>query len=369
MRVLIKYFLAILIYSFSVLSSAQPQNLSFDAKISVLTCGTGDDLHATFGHTALRVQDIQQDIDVVFNYGTFNFSTPNFYLKFIKGDLLYQLSVSTFDDFFSYYKHVNRRVSEQELYLTAEQKQKVWKKILHQFNTSERYYTYKFIDNNCTTKVADVINDVLQEPLKVSFKQNNANYRTLLNEYLTTNYFAKLSINLIFGQKVNHLSTSVFLPSKLEKSLEISTNGSHKIVAQESVLYQGIEKSNFNFFNSIGFLFLICFILGFLILKNWFRKSWFIILGFLGCFFLGVWLYSFHKEVYYNNVVLFCNPMFLFYVFIKNKTIRKSLLAAIFGLFVIYLFWISLEVLWIFSPLLLLTIVVFFQELKTEFSK
>jgi len=55
--------------------------LSSRAQISVITCGPGADLYATFGHSAFRVQDPVNGLDVVYNYGTFNFNTPNFYLK------------------------------------------------------------------------------------------------------------------------------------------------------------------------------------------------------------------------------------------------------------------------------------------------
>src|SRR5690554_8124946 len=73
---------------------AQPEQLSEQAKVSVITCGTGDEMYSIFGHTALRFVDKEQQVDAVFNYGTFDFSTPNFYAKFIKGDLLYYLSRS-----------------------------------------------------------------------------------------------------------------------------------------------------------------------------------------------------------------------------------------------------------------------------------
>jgi hypothetical protein len=37
-----------------------------------------------FGHTAVRITDTEHFIDIVYNYGAFDFNTPNFVAKFIK---------------------------------------------------------------------------------------------------------------------------------------------------------------------------------------------------------------------------------------------------------------------------------------------
>ena len=79
------------------------RQLSENAQISVLTCDTGNELYSLFGHTAIRINDPANGIDVVFNYGMFDFRTPNFYLKFIKGDLQYFVSTSSFEDFYADY--------------------------------------------------------------------------------------------------------------------------------------------------------------------------------------------------------------------------------------------------------------------------
>ena len=68
---------------FSVVTFSQMAPLSENAKISVLTCGNGEELYTTFGHTAIRIQDVSNSLDVVFNYGMFDFREGNFYLKFV----------------------------------------------------------------------------------------------------------------------------------------------------------------------------------------------------------------------------------------------------------------------------------------------
>src|SRR5690606_2373657 len=120
----------------------QPASLSNQAEISVLTCGIGDEMYTLFGHTALRVNDPAQNLDVVYNWGMFDFRTSNFYSKFVKGDLLYYLDVDRFSDFLYSYTLNNREVVEQVLDLSEREKEEIWTEINRQLKDDDRYYTY-----------------------------------------------------------------------------------------------------------------------------------------------------------------------------------------------------------------------------------
>ncbi|MCB0443729.1 MAG: DUF4105 domain-containing protein, partial [Flavobacterium sp.] len=109
----------------SLVSFGQNYPLSSGAKISVLTCGSGEELHSIFGHTAIRIQDNKQGLDMVYNFGMFDFDTSNFYLKFVKGDLQYYVAKSSFEVFLYSYRMENRSVYEQELNLSSTLKQKL----------------------------------------------------------------------------------------------------------------------------------------------------------------------------------------------------------------------------------------------------
>ena len=68
-------------------------------QVSVLTCAPGNELYALFGHTALRIVDTITGMDVVYNYGTFDFNDPNFYTKFVRGKLDYYLNPESYVNF------------------------------------------------------------------------------------------------------------------------------------------------------------------------------------------------------------------------------------------------------------------------------
>ena len=119
---------------------AQQMPLSDGATASVLTCDPGNDFYTTFGHSAIRITDTASGIDRVYNYGTFNFDTPNFYWVFTRGRLDYQLSCTTFEDFMYEYAYEGREVREQPLTFEAGQVQNLY--ILLETNYLPQYRHY-----------------------------------------------------------------------------------------------------------------------------------------------------------------------------------------------------------------------------------
>ena len=115
MKTKLLYFFFLL---FTTITFSQNIQLSDSAKVSVFTCGRGEELYSTFGHTAIRIKDPENQLDFVYNYGAFDFREGNFYLKFIKGDLQYFMNVSSYDEFIYEYQYDNREVIEQTLDLS-----------------------------------------------------------------------------------------------------------------------------------------------------------------------------------------------------------------------------------------------------------
>ena len=94
-------------------------------EISLLTCSSGTESFTAWGHSALRVIDKNNSLDVVYNFGLFDFNTPNFHLKFIRGRLKYYLGIESTLNFYMDYKAENRQIIEQKLNLTNENEIKI----------------------------------------------------------------------------------------------------------------------------------------------------------------------------------------------------------------------------------------------------
>lgn len=319
----------------TISSFAQAQQLSDKAKVSIITCATAPVTYAMYGHTGIRIQDVTQQIDVVYNYGAFDFTAPHFALKFIKGDLLYFVTRENYFDFEYNYQIDNRSIYEQELRLNAKQKQHLFDELNQSLTSEDRFYTYKFIDQNCTTMVVDKINRILgSEQLKAPI--TNLSYREILYPYMS-DFYQKLGIQLIFGTKVDAPTTRLFLPFELKKALENNT----QLSLPTHVLFEAKPSpSSFSFFNSIYSLIALLLIL-IVLNKKWIQISYFTLAGLLGIFFCVVGLFSLHQEVLWNYNILLFNPLLLLFAwYLKQKKEEKIRLVAKLYLFslIVYLF-------------------------------
>jgi hypothetical protein len=204
--------------------------LSPEAEISLLTGSPGNALYTTFGHSAIRVRDPRQDLDLVFNYGTFDFSTPNFYLKFLRGKLDYMLSVEAFDRFQRGYYYGNQWVIEQVLQLDSAQKQAVFNFLAINYQPENRFYKYDFFFDNCATRIRDLFHASLGNRLHAAYpagwSENPATFRQLLRHYLQGwHLWSGFGIDIILGMPTDRPARPeqyLFLPDFMAEAYRIS---------------------------------------------------------------------------------------------------------------------------------------------------
>lgn len=324
-------------------SLAQAPKLTENAKITVLTCGSGNELYSVFGHTAIRVSDPQNNIDTVFNYGTFDFDTSFFYLKFMYGNLQYFLSTSNYDDFVYQYQISNRSVFEQELIINSESKQKIFNRLYTELNSDKKYYTYQFIERNCTTKATDILIEYIpKNNIKESYSNSDElSYRGIINNYLTNHYFEKLGINILFGLKTDQLAENIFLPEELMASLTVAETGGKNITpGTQNIYIKSDDDAGFVWWNNMFIIFGL-FLIVILIKKQKYDVIFLKVFGWIGVFILLFSFISQHHEVSYNINILIFNPILLYLArcFEKNnedkfkKTTWVLLLMAVIFIF------------------------------------
>jgi len=347
---------------------SQTYPLSPLSKISILTCGSGEELHSIFGHTGIRIQEPSRGIDVVYNFGMFDFSTPNFYLKFVKGDMQYYVANSSFEHFMYSYRMENRSVFEQELNLTTEQKQKLFDNLNQAVFSEGRFYTYKFIDKNCTTMVVDKINDELGKPVIKKVGNIEESYRDVLNPYLANLFYEKLGINIIFGQRTDEKAEQLFLPIELLKSLEQLEVNNKPLASKTVTLFQqDVTLLSNSWWNTI-YTFLLFLVLVVVSNRNWIYLLFLFLLGSLGIFLSLVGFYSLHREVLQNYNVLLFNPFLigLVYCYIRKNLIWfKRIFYFVLTSFSIYLlFMLNKTHLFQMLPILLTIVIILFKLRK-----
>ena len=326
----------------TISSFGQPILLSENARASVITCETGNESYSLFGHTAIRIIDLENNIDAVYNYGAFDFNTPNFVAKFVKGDLQYFAVATTFSDFMSQYTYEQRSVFEQELIIPLAYKQKLFDNLTAVLSSSESYYTYKFIDKNCTSMVVDMLNKTLESKIIDKKLDTDKTYRSILFPYFDNFFYEKLGTSIIFGTKVDEYSNHIFLPFELHKSLQQTQFNNQLICKASNTLLEFKKQAPSSWWNTI-YTYLI-FLGLILILNNKYVDIFYLVMmGLLGIFFASVGFYSFHQELAYNYNLLVFNPILLvmlYFIVIKNEKWTVSL--AVFNMVLVGVYLIVL---------------------------
>src|SRR5687767_8688480 len=248
--------------------SISAQTDSSHLRISLLTCTPGEDLYSTFGHSALRVTDSVNNFDIVYNYGTFDFSEPGFYIKFIRGKLMYYLSTEDFDSFRDFYRSENRGITEQVLHLTSSEKNKIKYFLQQNLAAENRFYKYDFLFDNCTTRLRDLVEK--NADTTVFFGDvlaRKTGFRELIYEYLNYNdkQWSKLGIDLFLGSKTDAIMTTrqvMFLPDYLMKTFDNTRIGNKPLVAFSKNLYPiSLQSKPANVVTHPAFIFSILFLL------------------------------------------------------------------------------------------------------------
>jgi len=323
-QTLLYSFLIIILFTNKVIGQILP--LSENTEVSIITCGTGSEIYSLFGHTAIRIRDVENQIDEVYNYGTFDFSTPNFYLKFVKGDLQYLETSCTFEEFIQEYLYEKRSVDEQILNISISQKQALFDYLNASLKSEERFYTYKFIDKNCTTMVIDAINKILGKEVIVNNTKADKTYRNILFPYFEGHFFEQLGTSIIFGTKVDLKGEELFLPAELQESI-MTISYNNKPLCKENIKIVAFEKEEvpFSWWNNYH-AFTLVLVLVLLTNKSAIYKTYFIALGLLGLFFIFAGFYSLHKELVNNYNILLFNPILFLVVYFQFKNNRKYIL-------------------------------------------
>ena len=339
------------------------QQLSPKASISVVTCGPGTDLYTAFGHSAFRVFDPSLGIDKIYNYGTFDFNAPNFYLNFAKGNLIYFLATSDFNRFLRMYQYENRWVKTQVLNLTNEDVQAMYLFLEENSKPENRNYQYDFFYDNCSTKIEAVVSSVLKEKIQFTNKHitTQKTHRDLINDYTKDFKWGKFGIDLALGAVIDDEASKddyKFLPDYIFEAFEQATiqkeGALEPLVKNEFLILK--EKSTAKtteFLTPFNVLLLLSLLLVYKTYKNYQHKKrtkWvdfllFSTTGIIGVIVLLLWFATTHTATYQNYNFLWAfapNMTIAFYLLKTNipKWTHYYLILNVVLLLVMVTFWI-----------------------------
>jgi hypothetical protein len=344
-----KQFLLIvcILLSFSRLD-AQQVTVGDSAVVSLITCSPGEEVYSKFGHTAIRVKDKINNVDVVFNYGIFSFETEHFYYKFIKGETDYQLGIYDTNFFLPEYAERNSMVWEQVLNLTSAEKKNLVATLLENYEPQNRIYRYNFVFDNCSTRPRDKITSSVDGYIRYHQTSEPTTFRRWVGDYVGTDTWLKFGIDLIFGIDADAVASqkeSQFLPEVLMSDFQeaeiVTLDGKSRKLVEKSATVLVDKKhvetttSIFDFLLKPLAVSLFLLILGVLITlldikykkhNKIFDSILLFITGIAGVIAFYLMVFSTHPLVASNLNILWINPLNMIVAFlIWIKPLRKIL--------------------------------------------
>jgi hypothetical protein len=194
------------------------------AEAYLITCGPGSEIYSMYGHSALRIVIPEEESDLVYNWGVFDFNTPNFAWKFAKGKLSYMLGVYPYDRFLRDYFSEERWVISQKFNLDSAEIEKLFQLLAENLKPENVKYRYNFYYDDCSSRIRDIIekavgDDLLYPPDE---KKELHTFRYLTGEYEKRYPWIKLGIDVLIGSPGDKKATfrdRMFLPADLKNGL------------------------------------------------------------------------------------------------------------------------------------------------------
>ena len=324
---------------------AQPLHLSSQARVSLITCGPWQgELYSAFGHSAIRVYDPILQIDVAFNYGTFDFNQPNFYLNFARGRNLYMLSVQDYPLFRDHYISYNRYIHEQVLNLDGIRKDRLFDFLRDNALPENRGYYYDYFYDNCSTRPRDVMKQVFGD--SVIFNENppylqGHSIRGLTELYLQHQPWGDLGIDICLGLPMDKEASALdymFLPDYLETGFDLAQirtmEGLQPLVLEKNLVYEAHPEvypySLTHPWVIFGLLLLLTvWVTAWHVSKweLWLDRILFTVTGSIGLLLVLLWFATDHRAAAWNFNLLWAMPLNLTIPFLNESLRRKYFLS------------------------------------------
>lgn len=311
-----------------------------DTVVYLVTCAPGTAVYSIYGHSALRIVMPSRQSDITYNWGVFDFDTPNFAWKFAKGRLSYKLAESSFSEFLRIYMYEGRSVYSQQINLSGNEKRVLTDLINENLKPENVYYRYDFFYDDCSTRIRDLIEKAVGSKLQYPQEESKIvpTFRQKVGEYQKIFPWLKSGIDLIMGtpgDKKASFRDRMFLPIDLQSNLtQAVINRDGKMVpllqSAATVLQYDPPVLKQPFYSGPLFVLSILFILV-LFLSACFRQSrlmkyvdlflftLFSVLSLLMIFFN---FFTDHQQMKLNINIIWFNPLIiicLFYILFNKK--------------------------------------------------
>jgi hypothetical protein len=204
-----------------------------DTIVYLITCNPGTETYSIYGHSALRIVNKVYQTDLVYNWGGFDFRTPNFAWKFARGRLEYMLVVESMNDFLQTYFYEKRAVFCQKINLLPGETKTLVALVNENLRPENVKFMYDFFYDDCSTRIRDILEKSVGNKLLYPPDESSGapTFRNMTGKYQSPYPWLNFGIDLIMGSPGDKKATfrdMMFLPLDMQNCLNetlINRNG------------------------------------------------------------------------------------------------------------------------------------------------
>jgi len=317
------------------------------AEAWLVTFGPGEIYWERFGHNAIWLREPAAGLDHTFNFGYFDFDQEDFFLRFIRGRMLYFSVAQPAEREFQFYREQNRSIRIQKLELTSPQYLQLRDYLLNEIRPENRDYRYDYYLNNCSTRIRDALDIALDGALSAHTETTPAelNFRDQTRRLTQMQYWYYLALELGLGYPVDREISrwdEMFIPMVVADemaamSAETSDTG-QSLISVDSILYRSSGQEPAAVPASVWYRYLILGLLvtGLAWLSGKFMPpvwlaglslAWVLIGSTIGIILASLWLFTDHAVAEYNANLLLFNPLVILALIPSLKKVGAVLLA------------------------------------------
>jgi len=337
---IVLFIVSVSLVSRSYGSSLLRSDDSDSIEVSLMTCYPGDKIWELYGHTSIRVR-LKSGLDLAFNYGMFDFSTPNFVGRFLLGKTDYRLAVYPTSEFLSEYSFRGSPVVEQVLNLDKSEKENLFRALCINAREENCTYRYNFLYDNCTIEAINQIERAVIGRIDYPHPKQQESYRDIIHHYTKNSPWSEFGQDLLLGAKADvpiSLREQMFAPLYLMNFAKdariIEGNISRPLVIGTNEFQPQNKLSiskGFPLSPTVTFIIVMLCVA----VACWAeikKKTIFIALdttllsvqGIAGILIFVLFFFSSHPTVDSNYLIWVLNPLPLFVLFPKIRNIRKK---------------------------------------------
>jgi len=315
-----------------------------ELEVYVVTLGQGALYWEKYGHNMLYFRDASTGLDLAFNWGSFDFTRPGYLQRVIVGDPQYWVDTLPGRLVFDFYRRHDRSITLQRLAFTPAQAARALALARDNAREENKYYRYDYFLDNCSTRIRDLVDTVLDGALRRAWADTTAlTYRSETVRLLDDMKLPQLGVILALGRPADVPLTvweSGFIPMRLRDALRGAVADGAPVVTEERMVFTSARWSDgadatrvWIWYALIGAALAID-VAGLAMLAGRHRgidiawrveaAAWTALTGVFGVVVLLGWLTTRHTFWYDNENLLLANPLSLAVTVLTLMALRNA---------------------------------------------